>query len=108
MTRKEWELRRMRYEHAMKQIAREAGKEAKITKAMGSVAWGRYPHESSPGQTAYGVAQGLGYIEGVRDAIMRVGQMEGWPGTHLLERIYDRINKEDATARNKKPNAGNH
>ena len=95
MTRKEWERRRDAYARAMRLIAIDAGMGSKITKAMGPVAWGRYEGEDQPGQLVSGVAFGCGYLHGMRDTLMRVGRTEGWPDTHLLERIHERL-KEDA------------
>lgn len=89
------EERRQAWAYALEQIARELGKDHPITKGMGSVAWGRYEGEPQvSGDGIAHVAQGYGFLQGVRYALLQVARAEGWEGERELAKIHDRMRGE--------------
>jgi hypothetical protein len=76
-----------------RRLKADHGADTPLLKLMGSLAWGRYPHENGPNTTKDSMLRAVGYLEGVRDTCMKAGQLNGYPGTELFERIYDGISK---------------
>lgn len=85
----DWECELGQVARKLKQI----GPDTPLLKLMGSLAWGRYPHENGPSANKDSMLRAIGYLEGVRDTCMRAGQLNKYSGTELFERIYDGIGK---------------
>ena len=58
-------------------------------------AWGRFEGEPCVSDSKDNTIYGCGYLAGVRDTAMRAGQELGLTGTHLLERIHERLREEE-------------
>ena len=91
MLRADADNARRKWAYALSSIAREQGKDSALYKMLGSVAWGRYDHESSPNESKDNILLGLGFLEGVRYAAMRAGEQFDVPGWYDLQRIHDRL-----------------
>lgn len=90
-SRASWATDRTEMARALEQIARESGKGSTLYKCMGSMAWGRYEGEPCATDSKDNTVFGCGYLNGTRDALLRVARVLGWPEATLLEEIHRRM-----------------
>lgn len=90
LTKREVQARRAAWSRALEQIGRELGPESPITRGLGSLAWGRYTGEPAAADGLVNSAEGLGFLQGVRYALLQVAAAQGWEGEDLLRRIHRR------------------
>jgi len=95
MKKQEAQARRYAMRIVMEDIARGVGKDARLYKLMGSVAWGRYQYEGGGADSSATAHLGIGYLEGMRDTLLRVVREFGLPGERDLADFWSRVSAEE-------------
>ena len=94
MTKDQWIKRRNAWVSAMYLAAVAIGKDKPLYRILGSLAWGRFDGEQSPGEHLDHVAYGAGFLAGARFVALNAGREFNLDGTREMERIHDRIQAE--------------
>ena len=95
-SRAEWSKQRHAWAWALQQAAQECGKDSKMYKILGSVAWGRFDGEAQPQEPKDNIIFGAGYLQGARSVALAAGREFRLPGTIHLENIHSRLTREES------------
>jgi hypothetical protein len=57
---------RVAWEHRWRWVVTEVGPSSPLLPMIGSLAWGRYEHETQPDESLTDIVCGVGYLEGMR------------------------------------------
>jgi len=100
VSREDLELRRRAWEHAWRvAISNTGGKSGSLAPFVGSLAWGRYEYECRPSEHKEDVARGVGYLEGMRVALLNVARKNELPFAEQLTRMWQDVTAHEHTAR---------
>lgn len=80
---------------ALQSIAHKYGPASSIYRAMGTIAWGRYECEPCSTDSKERAVEAIGYLRGMRDALLRASEIAGWHGAaEDLRNVYDVVLKK--------------